>query len=313
MNNSLTWAISGTVIIKGNVELKNGASFVVSGSLTVDGNFTAEQNVTITNSGVIAVGGDFTAGDNTGITNTGDITVGGDFTSGQNTQVLNTGDIAVGDAVTVGGGSSSLTSSPPATFTAGSCASSSSFCSGVDVPQPITLLFFTGASRNDQVLLTWATATELNFDYFSVERSANGLDFSEIEQIKGHGTTNERNDYQMADYNPLVGKNYYRLKSVDFDGYTEYFNVVLVDFSGEKTFTIFPNPSDGTSLTFALNFVPDSNTSITIFDNYSGNIGVIKPTNAWESVTFSNSLKSGLYFAKIVSKDFVKVERFIVQ
>ena len=100
---------------------------------------------------------------------------------------------------------------------------------------------------------------------------------------------------------------------MDFDGYTEYFNVVLVDFSGEKTVTIFPNPSDGTSLTFALNFAPDSNTSITIFDNYSGNIGVVKPTDPWESVTFSNSLKSGLYFAKIVSKDFVKVERFVVQ
>ncbi len=181
-------------------------------------------------------------------------------------------------------------------------------------PLPVQLLFFVAKQLGEKVELTWATASELNFDYFSIERSSDGMDFGELEeQVKGHGTTIERKDYKLVDNSPLIGRNYYRLKSVDLYGYTEYFNVVLVNFSGEKTFSVFPNPSDGTAVNFALNFVPDGNTTITVFDNYNSNIAMIKPTDHWQSVTFANSLKSGLYFARIVSKDFVRVERFVVK
>ena len=180
------------------------------------------------------------------------------------------------------------------------------------IPLPIELLFFKAIQSGEKVALSWATASELNFDYFSVERSVDGMEFTEMEQIKGHGTTNERNDYGLDDNSPIIGKNYYRLKSVDFDGYTEYFNVVVVNFSGEKTFSIAPNPTDGTILTFWTNFVPDANSSVTIFDNFSSVIGKYKPTDFNQPIGFATPLKSGLYFAKIVSKDFVRVERFIV-
>jgi hypothetical protein len=180
-------------------------------------------------------------------------------------------------------------------------------------PLPVELLFFNAIQTGEKVSLSWATASELNFDYFSIEKSSNGIDFSELEQVKGHGTTNERKDYKLVDNLPLIGRNYYRLKSVDFDGYTEYFNVVLVNFSGEKTVSIFPNPSDGKAITIALNFVPEKNTTITIFDNYNSNIEVVSAIDPWQSVTFANSLKSGLYFARIVTKDFVRVERFVVR
>ena len=99
-------------------------------------------------------------------------------------------------------------------------------------PLPIQLLFFSVNRVEKSLVLEWTTASELNFDYFSVERSSNGTDFIEIFQIKGHGTTNERHNYKLQDNQPLIGKNYYRLKSVDFDEYTEYFNVVVADYSG---------------------------------------------------------------------------------
>jgi len=187
------------------------------------------------------------------------------------------------------------------------------FGDGTGSPLPIELLFFKAIQSGQKVALSWSTASELNFDYFSVERSSSGVDFQEIEQVRGHGTTNERKDYKLADNFPLIGKNYYRLKSVDYDGYTEYFKVAVVNFSGEKTFNVSPNPSDGATVTFAMNFVPDNTTTITIFDNFSSTIEVVKPTDHWQSVNFTNSLKSGLYFARIVTKDFVRVERFIVR
>jgi hypothetical protein len=180
-------------------------------------------------------------------------------------------------------------------------------------PLPIELLFFKVKQTNDSHLLEWATASELNFDYFSVERSIDGITFKEIEQVKGFGTTKERKDYSFENRNALLGKNYYRLKSIDLDGSSEYSKVLLMDYVGEKTFVVAPNPSTGSSVNLLMNFVPSENTYVTIFDNSGMVVGVYRPTESFQAVAFENTLKSGLYFARLVTKDCVKVERFVVR
>jgi hypothetical protein len=179
-------------------------------------------------------------------------------------------------------------------------------------PLPIELLFFKVRQVDNRHILEWATASELNFNYFSVEHSTDGVTFKELEQVKGYGNTKERKDYSFENQNALLGKNYYRLKSVDLDGYTEYSRVVLMEYEGEKTFVVAPNPSEGTSINFLMNFVPTENTYVTIFDNSGTLIGVYKPTDSFQAIAFEKNLTGGLYFAKLVTKDFVKVERFIV-
>jgi hypothetical protein len=180
-------------------------------------------------------------------------------------------------------------------------------------PLPIQLLFFSVNRVEKSLVLEWTTASELNFDYFSVERSSNGTDFIEIFQIKGHGTTKERHNYKLQDNQPLIGKNYYRLKSVDFDGYTEYFNVVVADYSGDKSFLVSPNPSEGSAINFVLNFSPDENSIMVIYDSRGTVIGFASPIENQHIITFSNPLNSGLYYAKMTSKNFTSVEKFIVR
>jgi len=180
-------------------------------------------------------------------------------------------------------------------------------------PLPIELLFFNVKKANNGHLLEWATASELNFSYFSVEHSTDGATFKELEQVKGFGTTKERKDYSFENRNALLGKNYYRLKSVDLDGSSEYSRVVLMEYVGERTFVIAPNPSTGSSINLLMNFIPAENTHITIFDNSGTVIGVYNPTDSFQAIAFENNLRSGLYFAKLVTKDYVKVERFVVR
>lgn len=177
---------------------------------------------------------------------------------------------------------------------------------------PIELLYFKAKIQEDNVILTWASATEMNFNYFEVERSSNGKDFTSIGKVIGNGTSKVRHDYALQDVNPLIGKNYYRLKSVDFDLYTEYFPLIMVDFYMKKIFHIAPNPSDGTSFGIAINFIPDENSSIIIYNNLSKILDVFTPSKDLQKFTFSTDLHSGVYFAKFISNDFVKVERFIV-
>jgi hypothetical protein len=140
-----------------------------------------------------------------------------------------------------------------------------------------------------------------------------GKDFRVLGKVDGNGTTNVRHDYSYIDENPIIGFNYYRLKSIDFDGYTEYFKVVAVDFSGKKEFSISPNPTSGNYVGVTLNFAPDSNTRFVIYDNLGSPISEHVPTDNFQMIEFPQTLKSGIYFAKVVSGDFTKVERFVVK
>ncbi len=109
---------------------------------------------------------------------------------------------------------------------------------------PVDLLSFTASQTENSILLTWQTATELNNDYFTIERSQNGIHYEAIGKVQGYGTTNEQQDYEFADNNPLQGLSYYRLRQTDFDGTIEIFRPVSVVFEGlaSASALIFPNP-----------------------------------------------------------------------
>jgi hypothetical protein len=98
------------------------------------------------------------------------------------------------------------------------------------------------------VKLSWTTASEVNNDFFTVERSKDLSEFEELLTVKGAGNSNRLLNYTATDTNPYQGISYYRLKQTDFNGNYKYSDIVDVDFKDELTFNVFPNPSDGTTL-----------------------------------------------------------------
>ncbi|WP_425391880.1 hypothetical protein [Ekhidna sp.] len=94
-------------------------------------------------------------------------------------------------------------------------------------PLPVQLLYF-NASAENHVDLNWATATETNNDYFSIERSEDGINFNEIGRVPGMENSNKKVIYNFKDKSPSASVLYYRLKQVDFDGQYEYFNILRV-------------------------------------------------------------------------------------
>ena len=96
-------------------------------------------------------------------------------------------------------------------------------------PLPVQLLAFDAeCSQQGDVKLGWATATERNNDYFTLERSINGTVFETVERIKGSGTSNQLSDYSFIDANASNGINYYRLSQTDYDGTTEKLKTISV-------------------------------------------------------------------------------------
>ena len=95
-------------------------------------------------------------------------------------------------------------------------------------PLPIELLSFSGNSLDDANILEWTTSTELDNDYFIVERSSNGSDFEEIQKVDGAGNSNSAISYSIRDNDPLNGINYYRLKQTDFSGNYKHSSIIAL-------------------------------------------------------------------------------------
>lgn len=101
---------------------------------------------------------------------------------------------------------------------------------------PVTLTSFQGEQDGHQVSLRWTTETELNNDFFSVERSRDGIDFTALGQVKGTGNSQVEQQYHFLDLSPIPGDNYYRLRQVDFDGKEEIHPILHVYYeTDEKT------------------------------------------------------------------------------
>lgn len=101
------------------------------------------------------------------------------------------------------------------------------------------------ASYNDGVSnLTWATETEVNSNYFEVEQSTNGTDFTTIGKVYANGFSSRTISYQFNDVKAAAGVNYYRLRIVDKDGSFSYSNIATVNVTIKGFFVtgVYPSP-----------------------------------------------------------------------
>lgn len=282
----------GVLEIWGDLIVNNNLQMQVTGSLIVHGDIIMNNNAQIQVSGG------------------GSIAVSGNVSGGNNAQLQVSGSgssFSVGGSLSLGNGGQ-IQASGGGVISASSC--SCSGCSGQCGALPVTLTKFEIFSYKDRVSLSWSTASELNFDYFSVERSEDGLIFSEISRVKGHGTTNDRHDYIFEDRFPFTGKSYYRITTVDFDGYMETYNVVAVSYSGEKSARIFPNPAEEGKLNVELTYTPTEELTLIITD--LNGVEKLRRKIREKQTSIQVDLNSGTYLVKINSQDFNKVIRVIV-
>ena len=114
-------------------------------------------------------------------------------------------------------------------------------------PLPIGLLNFNATVCDEYVCLDWSTATENNNDYFTVEKSVNGINFEQVEMMKGAGNSYIKRSYTLKDNFPYDGLSYYRLKQTDLDGKCAFSQIQSVDFNESKDFdfSVYPRPNNG--------------------------------------------------------------------
>lgn len=180
---------------------------------------------------------------------------------------------------------------------------------------PIELLSFNALQQEKEVLVSWATATEKNNDYFTIERSEDGKKFIPIEIIDAAGISSNVLFYNSVDRNPLFGTSYYRLRQTDFNGDHSYSKVISVDFenSDNLKFEIIPNPKvDNYPSYIKLNNIYDGDLAINITD-LRGVVVYENLINGKESkIEMPTTFSSGIYFVKITSDKMVQTKRMVI-
>lgn len=182
---------------------------------------------------------------------------------------------------------------PAASYTISSEVAAGVLCA----PLPIELFNFKATPINDQVNVEWATLTETNNDFFTIERSQNGLEWSPIVSIPGGGNSTQKLTYHYLDENPLNGLSYYRLLQTDYDGTSTYSSIVAVNLKIDSRVTIYSNTSTHTLNVEYDGF--DNRAYITIF-NMVGKQIILLETKAVNKSTFDTSgLPSGVYLVTV--------------
>jgi hypothetical protein len=184
-------------------------------------------------------------------------------------------------------------------------------------PLSIELLSFNVKKGVNQVLLNWITATELNNDYFTIEKSIDGNNFEPLATIVGAGNSNRESNYSVVDKYPARGVNYYRLKQTDYDGYATYAGMRTIYYDGSTgiDLIIAPNPASNGIVQFDLSGSINENAVLTVFDisgklvcTYQVSLG----NDGKNNFTLNNVFKQGVYLVQVSSEGVSKSQKLVV-
>ncbi len=184
-----------------------------------------------------------------------------------------------------------------------------STCSGCPIILPIDMIDFSAYGQKESVLLTWATGSELNNEYYDIERSGDGITYESIGTVNGAGTFEGRSDYQFTDNQPLSEYNYYRIRNVDFDGSYALSNVIAIEFKSENGIVLYPNPVDKSRI---LNIQNSAQIDHIILYNVWGQ-AVYESVNPNHTVQLPIDLANGFYTVALSSNFGTFLKKIILE
>tara|TARA_R100001015_G_C4615922_1_gene171970 strand:+ start:283 stop:1263 length:981 start_codon:yes stop_codon:yes gene_type:complete len=181
---------------------------------------------------------------------------------------------------------------------------------------PIELKSFEAVPNGNNVHLSWTTASEINNDYFTIQRLSEGQLIQDIEYIQGAGNSSRELNYKTTDSDPPSGTVYYRLKQTDFDGGSSQSAWVAVNPTSAKgQIKLITNVSNE-SFSLEVNGFDNEQASIDLFtiegrQLYSERV-FINSEYFNHKITASGRIISGTYLLRVMLADHVESFKVVV-
>ena len=329
-NNNYVYSKCYTIV---SAAISNNANFKTDGTLTLNASGTFNfQGGLFESDSLVLNGGNINAGtgcaafivhDNSNIQN------GSGFTSvpANSVGIYDTGNPGGIDLISVGCGGTSPQTGP---YTAGP------YCgviplsgvgasgSGCFSTLPIEWLSYSARQLNDQqIKVEWSTANEIGNDYFTVQRSNDGIHFNTVSaSIKSKGSSSLAFDYYFIDNFHYNGIMFYRIMQTDIDGKKSFSDIIVVNCSNSQpglTFDVFPNPtSSPQDIQVSMEGLSDNTEVLIVLLDMMGNTLYRMATISEQSnmlLTFStiNNLQKGIYFITASNKQSIVTKKLIVE
>lgn len=180
-----------------------------------------------------------------------------------------------------------------------------------NISLPIELLSFNGYPTAKSNHLFWRTASEKNNNYFTLQRSTDGVNFKTISKINGSGNSSDIRKYEFEDYTASGNYNYYRLMQYDYDGTVSYSNIILIHSPRVLPFKFYPNPAKG-ELTVDLSGI-DSRCEINV-RNMEGQLLFRSEGNPGQLCRFSlPQLSSGMYLLQLKTEFAESTQKLVIE
>lgn len=188
---------------------------------------------------------------------------------------------------------------------------------------PVELSSFTFETMNNSIKLMWNTSTETNNYGFDIEKSVDKINFTTIKFIKGFGTTSVPQSYSYTETDLSVGKYYYRLKQIDFDGKITNSEILEVRLKSPQKYLLtqnYPNPFNSETLIF-FQLPENDQVSFKIYNTLGQEIKTLveKEMRAgYHNITWDGkdangwAAPSGLYYYQIHAGKFVNTKRLVL-
>jgi hypothetical protein len=178
-------------------------------------------------------------------------------------------------------------------------------------PLPVELINFNALCDNDKTKLIWSTASEINNNYFEVERSNNNENWQSIGMVNGNGNSNQILNYSFIDEISNTITSYYRLKQIDFDGNYKYSPVVSSNCSESKQIELYISSNPTTDFVKINTNRLNTDLSFQLYD-INGKLLQNKKVENNETYVDLRNLSFGAYYLKIIDNtNWVRVFKVV--
>jgi len=168
---------------------------------------------------------------------------------------------------------------------------------------PVDFIFFSGQCNNGLTVLHWSTASEINNDYFSIEQSADAVNWTALGKVNGAGNSAIVQNYSYTVNATNNAASYYRICQTDFNGRSTWSNIILTNGCAMATsaVTLYPNPCNGASVSIRTSLPSNEASTIQIFDDLGRIVSRSSLSQPEFSIYFPHRLPAGIYYIRISS------------